>query len=219
MTKTQLIEKLKKELSFLPAEELESRLAFYSEMIDDRIEEGLTEEEAVEAIGSIDTIIDQLKSDHVDCNKSTDPDHPYSNGIYESAESEETAHLQSKKLSAWAIILIALGSPIWLSLAAAAFSVLIAAYAVIWAIAGSLWALPASLAGVSLGGIALGVVTIVYGNAFLGIALIGAAITCAGLSIFAGFGCFHLTRLTVFITKSITKGIIRLFKRKEKVNA
>ena len=54
MTKTQLIEKLKKELSFLPAEELESRLAFYSEMIDDRIEDGLTEEEVAEILKTPD---------------------------------------------------------------------------------------------------------------------------------------------------------------------
>ena len=231
MNKTQLLEKLKKELSFLPTDELESRLAFYSEMIDDRIEEGLREEEAVAAIGDADEIISQLKSDYRPA-KTADPQNPYSRKKEEKTEKQEPEHSPKKdikqdpiqkagrnKLSAWAIVLIVLGSPLWISLGAAAFVILLSTYIVIWAGAGSLWSLPVSLCGVSLGGIALGVVTIVYGNAFLGIALIGAAITCAGLSIFAGFGCFHLTRLTVFITKSITKGIIRLFKRKEKINA
>jgi uncharacterized membrane protein len=219
MTREQFVKKLKCELSSLPSEELEGRLAFYSEMIDDRIEEGLSEEEAVAAIGDVDEIIAQLKADGQTLCKETDDSNPYSKGTFTVAEPKPDVAPTKKKMPAWAIVLIAVGSPIWISLGAAAFIILLSAYIVIWAVAGSLWALPVSLAGVCLGGIAVGVVDIVIGNALLGITLIGAAVACAGLAIFAGFGCYHLTRLAAYLSRVIAKGVIRLFRRKEKKNA
>ena len=209
MTKSQLLEKFKNELSRLPKDELESRLAFYGEMIDDRIEEGLSEEEAVAAIGDIDAIISQLKSEYSTVREK----------VTEEKAEKKPENQKSRKISAWAIILIILGSPIWLSLGAAALVVLISVYVVIWSVTGSLWSLPASLAGVCLGGLATGIISIIVGKALLGIALIGAAIACAGLAIFSGFGCFHLTRLAVFLSKTIARFIISLFTGKEKKNA
>lgn len=209
MTKEQFINKLNTELSFLSPEELESRLAFYSEMIDDRIEEGLSEEEAVAAIGSIVEIKAQLLSD---VPQSLEPS-------TKKKPNNDKAENKRGKLSAWAIVLIAVGSPLWIALGAVAFAIIVSAYAVIWSVAGSLWALPVSLAAACLGAIAVGVVTIVCGNALAGIALIGMAIACAGLSIFAGFGCFHLTRLAVFISKAIARFIKSLFTGKERSHA
>ncbi len=43
MNKQAFLTQLRKGLSGLPQEDIEERLAFYSEMIDDRIEEGLSE--------------------------------------------------------------------------------------------------------------------------------------------------------------------------------
>ena len=60
MDKAQFLEELKRRLSGLPQSELEERLLFYSEMIDDRVEDGLTEEEAVAGIGSVDALVEQI---------------------------------------------------------------------------------------------------------------------------------------------------------------
>ena len=57
MDKQEFLLRLRKELSGLPREDLEERLTFYSEMIDDRMEEGVSEEEAVAAAGSVDEIL------------------------------------------------------------------------------------------------------------------------------------------------------------------
>ena len=46
MLKNEFMEQLRSRLVGLPSQEVEERLGFYSEMIDDRIEDGLTEEEA-----------------------------------------------------------------------------------------------------------------------------------------------------------------------------
>ena len=42
---------------------IEERLEFYSEMIDDRIEEGKSEFEAVREIGDVDEVVSQIASE------------------------------------------------------------------------------------------------------------------------------------------------------------
>lgn len=63
MTKLQFLLSLHNKLSGLPQNEIEERLNFYSEMIEDRIEDGLSEEEAVSEIGTVDEIAEQIVSD------------------------------------------------------------------------------------------------------------------------------------------------------------
>ena len=52
MNRETFLTELRQRLSGLPREELEERLAFYGEMLDDRLEDGLTEEEAAESLGT-----------------------------------------------------------------------------------------------------------------------------------------------------------------------
>ena len=63
MMKKMFLDRLRVRLSCLPKEEQDERIAFYSEMIDDRMEDGLTEEEAVKAITSIDDITKEVIND------------------------------------------------------------------------------------------------------------------------------------------------------------
>ena len=60
MNKQEFLAKLRNLLSGLPQEEIEERLLFYSEMIDDRMEEGYSEEESVEAVGPVDDVVEQI---------------------------------------------------------------------------------------------------------------------------------------------------------------
>ena len=63
MYKQVFLDKLRRGLSGLPQEDIEEHLIFYGEMLDDSIEEGLSEEEAVSELGDIDEIIKQALSD------------------------------------------------------------------------------------------------------------------------------------------------------------
>lgn len=63
MSKQEFLEPLRRGLSGLPREDIEERLKFYSEMLEDRMEEGLSEEEAVSAAGSVDEIVAQAVAD------------------------------------------------------------------------------------------------------------------------------------------------------------
>ena len=51
MNKTEFVLELAQRLSHLPWSEIEERVNYYGEMIDDRMEEGLSEKEAVAAMG------------------------------------------------------------------------------------------------------------------------------------------------------------------------
>ena len=63
MNKQEFLAGLQKGLSGLPQEDVEERLTFYGEMLDDRMEEGLSEEEAVAAAGSVEEIVGQVVAD------------------------------------------------------------------------------------------------------------------------------------------------------------
>ena len=197
MRKYEFLEALRGRLYGLPERELSERLAFYGEMIDDRMEEGVPEEDAVSAIGPVEQVAEQILSEI------------------------PLARLAKEKIkprrspAAWEIVLLALGSPIWLSLAIAAFAVLISVYAVLWSLIVSVWAVFVSLAASSLGGVLGGVGFALAGEALAGLALIGAGIVCAGLSILLFFACIGATKGIVWLTGRIALGVKKCFLKKE----
>ena len=196
MTKREFLDELKKGLLGIPEEDITRSIEFYSEMIDDRIEDGKTEEEAVAEIGTVKEVVSQILSEI-----------PISKLIKEKVK-------KRRKLGAFEIVLLVLGSPIWISLLAAAFAVILAVYVVIWSVIVSLWAVFASLAACALGGVVAGVIFICTGNLFSGLAMIAASLVLAGLSIFSFFGCKAATKGTVILTKKIALGIKNCFIKK-----
>ena len=63
MNKLEFIDILKQKLSLLPQNELDERINFYSEIIDDYIEDGISEEDAVSKLGSIDDVVSEVLKD------------------------------------------------------------------------------------------------------------------------------------------------------------
>ncbi len=197
MSKQEFLVQLRKGLSGLPQEDIEERLTFYSEMIDDRMEEGFTEEDAVSRIGSVDTIISQIKADI-----------PLAKLVREKMKPK-------KHLKTWEIVLLVVGSPIWLSLLLAAFAVMLSLYASLWSVIISLWAVFGSLIGCAFGGVVAGIVIACSGNALSGIAMLAVGIVCAGLSIFMFYGCKAATKGILILTKKFAIWIKNCFIKKE----
>lgn len=197
MSKQEFLARLRKGLSGLPHDDIEERLTFYSEMIDDRMEEGLSEEDAVSAIGNVDEIVAQVIAD------------------IPLAKIAKERIKPKRRLKAWEAVLLALGSPIWLSLGVAAFAVILSLYVSLWAVIISLWAVFASLAACSVAGVAAGIGFAVGGNALSGIAMVGAGIACAGLAVFAFFACKAVTKGAVVLTKKTAIWIKNCFIKKE----
>jgi len=197
MTKTEFLSELRKKLSGLPEADINRSLDYYAEMIDDCVEDGLEEAAAVESLGSIDGIADQILKDI-----------PLPKLVKEKIKPKRT-------LRAWEIVLIVLGSPVWLPLLIAAVAVVLSLYAVLWSLIISVWAVFGTTVGVSVGGIFSGAAFAFTGNALAGIALIGATLVCAGLSVFIYFGCMSATKGTLILTKKIALGIKKCFVKKE----
>lgn len=197
MGKQAFLEQLRKGLSGLPQDDIDERLTFYSEMIDDRIEEGLSEAEAISAVGSVEQIIAQIMADA-----------PRSKITKDNSK-------QRNRLSPQTILLLALGAPIWLSLGIAAVAVLFSLYVSAWAVIISLWAVFGSLVACSFSAVIAGIVFICTSHTLTGLAVIAAGIVCAGLSIFMSFGCKAATNILLILTKKIAVWTKNRFIKKE----
>ena len=199
MNKREFIDELRVRLSGLPAEDVEERISFYSEMIDDRVEEGLSEEEAILQIGSVDEITEVIFKDMPD---------------------EKIVKKMAKprrRLSWWEITLLVVGSPVWLSILISLVSVAFSVYVSLWAVVVSLWAVFGSLCAVSAEGLLTGIGILIDGSPAIGLALMGAGLVCGGLSILMFFGSDGATRGMVALTKKCVFLIKKAFVRKEKV--
>lgn len=197
MDKQEFLAQLRHGLSGLPQSDVEERLSFYEEMIEDRMEEGLPEEAAVAEIGPVQEIINQIVAET-----------PLTKLVREKIRPKHT-------LKAWEIVLLVLGSPIWLSLLVAALAVVLSFYGVIWSVILSLWAVEAALALSAVGGVVLGAVLSCQGNALPVLAVIGAGLACAGLSIFLFFGCKEVTRGILSLTGKLVLGVKNCFVKRE----
>ena len=197
MTKLKFLLLLNERLSHLPSKEVEERLAFYSEMIEDRMEEGLSEEEAVSEVGSIDDIAAQIIAEVAPRNDGTKEEEKP-----KAEEVQKKTELPKRRMKAWEITLLVLGSPLWISLLAAAVAVIISLYVSIWSVIISLWAIFASFVGTAVGATVAGTCFVVLGNTLSGVAMIGAGLALAGLAIFSLFGCKAATKGAAVFTKN-----------------
>ena len=199
MRKQEFLDALKMKLSGLPKQDVEDSLHFYSEMIDDRMEEGLAEEDAVSEIGSVGEISAQIIADI-----------PF-------AKIAKERVTPKRRLRTWEIVLLALGFPIWLSLIIAAFAVILSLYVSIWSVVISLYACFVSLVACSVAGVIAGIVFALTSSSATGVAIIGAGIFCMGLSIIFFYLCKACMVGTLLLTKKLVLWCKLSFVRKENV--
>ena len=287
MNKEEFLSELREELYDLPEGDIEERLTFYSEMIDDRVEEGISVEEALAEIGPADEIASQIRSEvpkpepaeetaseefsalpaeasseavgaeepaakapsdipeetlseavtveDVPVEEPSDMPaeaQPEAVAVEEIPAPEPAASIQAaslvqpsaekesrrRTLRAWEIVLLVLGSPVWVSLLIAAVCIVLSLYISLWAVIISFWAVFLALAVSAVYSVISGVVCLVMGKGLAGLAMFGAALCCAGLAIFAFFGCKAASKGTVRLTKFIALKIKSLFIRKGESN-
>lgn len=197
MSKQEFLLQLRKGLSGLPDADIEERINFYGEMIDDRIEDGLLEEDAVLAVGSVEEIVKTIMEEI-----------PLTKLVKEKIS-------KKKSFKAWEIVLLAIGSPLWLSLFIAVVAIVLSIYVSLWSVIISLWSVFAATIGCAVGCIVSSIGYSISGNWIFGIALLSAGITCTGLSIFMFFGCKAATNGILWVTKKLALGIKNCFIKKE----
>ena len=197
MNKQEFLAELQKGLSGLPQGDIQERLIFYGEMIDDRVEEGLSEEDAVAEIGSVQEVVTQILADI-----------PLTKLVKEKVKSERT-------LKAWEIVLLVLGSPVWFPLLLAAAIIFFSVYIVLWSVIFSLYAVDFAFAVTGISGIAIMPVYIMDGNIPGAIMFLGAALVFTGLAILLFLGFNQITKGILNLSRKILLGIKSLFVRKE----
>ena len=201
MNKQEFIKALRERLMWLTSEELEKTVNFYSEMIDDRIEEGETEEEAVAALGSMDDITVKIARE-VGKDDENEGGIPAAKTVVVKNSSENTV---------LKIIIVAVTFPIW-------FPILMGLLGgAIGIVAGLFGACVGVGAGV-IASFAAAIKLFIDGNAAQGFFMLGGFFICAGICIFAWLGISALCKVTA---KGIKQGINFIkskFKKEEKTN-
>ena len=197
MTKEGFLAQLRQQLWALPEADRQNSLDYYAEMIDDRMEDGLSEEEAVAAIGNLEEIVQQILGET-----------PRPPVVVEPAKKAEPAKGSTKT---WLIILLVLGSPVWIPLLASAIGTVIGIYVSLWSVVIALYAAFLALAVSSVGCIVGSF--FMFGGITGGIVAWGAALVCAGLAILllllANLAAKGMVKLTKLVWNSI-------FRRKER---
>lgn len=170
MTKQEFLATLSKRLDTLPKSEIDKSISYYEEMINDRIEEGMSEDEAVAALGNMDDIVKNIM---YELSIPT---------LMKAKVSQSKNHAVSKGI--WLTCVI-LGFPLWFSLLLAFFVVIIALYVSVWAVIISLFAVVLSFAAAFLCGLCIGGAICFMKSIPVGLCVIGGALICGALALFS----------------------------------
>ena len=199
MTKIEFLNAIRKKLSILPKEEVDDRINFYSEMIDDEIEDGLSEKDAISDIGSVDDVVESILAE---------------TPVVKLAKQR----LKSKRrFSVIEVILLTLGSPIWLSLLIAFIAVLFSAYVAVASVVISVWAVFISTCVGGVGGVLAGLFFASTKNVYTGILLIGLSFVCVGIAILFFYVCKWLSKAVLVLPKKFILSIKKSLIKKEAI--
>ncbi len=166
-------------------------------MIDDGMEDGLGEEEAISKIGTIDAIKTQIISDiplHRIVKKRMRP---------------------KKTLGTVEIVLLILGSPIWLTLCICALTIVVAIFVVLLALVICFWGVFASFTTAMFASMLGSFDFFIKGFFFPGLTGIGSSLFFMGLAMIFFIVCIYFTMGIMHLTKKITIFIKKCFIKRE----
>lgn len=187
MNKFEFLSLLRERLSCLPKEDIEKSVDYYNEIIDDRIEDGLTEDEAVAALGDIDEIVRHILADFTISKKNDD------------SKTEKKPH-KRLEVKPWMVVLTVLGSPIWLSILSGAFFAVAGIIIAVCSVFISLYATSFAFMGASVGCIAG---AFLFESSAESLLAVGVAMMLAGGSVLLLFMTNWLLRRKIRLVKKI----------------
>lgn len=198
MNKETFLKALRQKLTGLPKAEMEERLSFYKELIEDSIEAGQQEQEAIAALGSVEEIAAQILSDT-----------PLIKLIKERVKPK-------RQLRVWEWLLLGLGSPLWLSVCIALLVIGIALYAVLFSMLLALAAIGLAFGLCVLAALISAVFRWIQGDFIGGFVMLGIALMGAGLTVLLCFVLPYGTKSFLTLTKKGLLGLKGCFVRKER---
>lgn len=197
MTKTEFLIRLKDEIREYPSEETDKSLEYYSEMIDDRMEDGMTEAEAIASLGPVEEIAEQIKCEL-----------PITTLVKYKAKEKS----KGKSMPVWAIVLLIVSSPFWICLVLIIAVVILMLYLVVWCIDLAFWICDLAFAVSAVACVVSIIVMLVQGSFASAVFYLGAGLILSALSVFVYLACFYMSKGIVVGTKwmfrQIKKSII-----------
>ena len=163
MTRDEFLNRLGELLACLPADQIEETKQFYAEAIADRMEDGMSEEEAVAAMGSPGEVAETTLDDLPVVPRAIAKTRRRSNALL------------------WVLTIV--GSPVWVPLLIAFAAVALSIYVCLWVLAFCVWIVAAAFGGIGVvelafaaSGVAIGHVPYVFASAGVGLGFLGAAL-------------------------------------------
>lgn len=181
MTKYDFLKELLEYLAPLPEAEREKAYAFYAEMIDDSIEDGMTEEQAVQRLGDMQDIVDHIIAEM-----------PMSVIIKSS--------VRRKRKGFKAMLWLVCGFPIWFPALMLVISLLLLLFILLWVMVPVLWSVFAAFAAAAAGGC---VGLFLYPGLSAKLLLLGGAMASGGLAIPLFLLSLRVTKQIARLTKRI----------------
>ena len=195
MNKVEFFALLRQELAGLPKEEVDERCSFYEEIINDKIDEGKTEEQAISELDSVQTIVESIANET------------------SLVKLVKDRYKPKRRLNGWEVVLLILGFPLWFPLLITGFVLTVVFYTLTWLISIIAVTVEGALVVYGFGSIISYIASVIDGNANLmmlgmGIMGIGGAI----LFIFVNIAAF---KLNILISKGLFLAIKKSFMRRE----
>ena len=177
MTRDEFLGRLGELLACLPAEQVEETKAFYAEAIADRMEDGMSEEEAVAAMG-----------DPAELGRAL-------NRVHSPLPAVPRAIARTRRRSTTLLwVLTIVGSPVWVPLLAAFAAVAVTVYICIWLLALCVWIVAAALGGVGVVELLLAVSGVTIGHFPYALASAGVGLGLVGVALFVGAGAWAASK-------------------------
>ena len=165
MNKKEYLDSIRSKLTGLPEKDIDSAIEYYEEAIEDRIEDGLTEEQAINAVGTPEEIAEKILMDS-------------------SIPKLITAKAKpQRRLKGWEIALIIIGSPLWIMIAAWLLIIFLWVILVLFFVMLAIICFVLGIIVGSLGGIVAGIAQLFSGGGAQALALIGICIMMLGIGV------------------------------------
>lgn len=194
MNKQEFLKRLTNALSGLPKEEINKTVDYYSEIIDDAVEDGRDEYEVISGFDSVEEIAERVINET-----------PIRKFVSED--------VKKRNISAGAVVLIIIGSPVWLPILAAVFAVLMSVYIAVWSVIISLFSV---FAGLALSAVCMMVLTpfMLFARPVKAVFAFGLTLLCAGGAVFMFYISVWSARLIIRFTVFLARQIKNVFIRK-----
>ena len=178
MTKNEFLSTLERQLASLPESDRKRSILYFDEIIADRMEEGLSEEEVLAEMESVEEIAKGILSDAAE----------------EPAEPEKTVHKVGGCPLWLAILLAVLAAPIWLPVAFSVAVTLVTIYMVPWILILTLFCVAIAFILGGLAGIVLALICWPVNGVYITMLAVGICIFLTGFGILLMFPSVILTR-------------------------